>query len=227
VIAAVVLEAEAAKRPHQRHVVDDIDHLAIDRGGLVREFVMQRLASRGEVKHRNHHGAGDGDQTRRHRQADGSDQRDRRDGRDARRQHVPDEHVFDGEDGIRCRGNATCQHSRQTVGKIARRVAGEMTEDVAAQITGHSHKCEAGGPTRDPPQKIIGGDHRHEENECQPYAACVGRPGRQAIDQMLHAILRAYRTSNRCNNSGQNDEMRGRAPAEVAQHERERTISVS
>ena len=61
-VKPVVLEAEAAKRPHQRHVVDDIDHLAIDGRGLVGEIVVQRLAGGGQVKHRNHHRAGDDDQ---------------------------------------------------------------------------------------------------------------------------------------------------------------------
>ena len=73
-VEPVVLVAEAAERPHQRHVVDDVDHLAVDRGGLVGEIVMQRLARRGDAEHRDHHGAGDHDQARRHRQADGSNQ---------------------------------------------------------------------------------------------------------------------------------------------------------
>ncbi len=58
-VKPVVLEAEAAKRPHQRHVVDDIDHLAVDGCGLVREVVVQRLAGGGQAKHRDHHAAGD------------------------------------------------------------------------------------------------------------------------------------------------------------------------
>ena len=75
-VKPVVLVAEAAKRPHQRHVVDDIDHFAVDGGGLVGEIVVQRLAGGGQMEHRNHHRAGDDDQARRHRQTDGSDQRE-------------------------------------------------------------------------------------------------------------------------------------------------------
>ena len=62
-VEPVVLVAEAAKRPHQRHVVDDIDHFAVDGGGLVGKIVMQRLAHGGQMKHRNHHRAGDDDQS--------------------------------------------------------------------------------------------------------------------------------------------------------------------
>ena len=124
-VKPVVLETEAAKCPHQRHVVDDIDHFAIDRCGLVREVVVQGLAGGGQMKHRNHHRASDGDQSARHRQTDGPDQGNRCDGCDARRQHVPDKHVLDGEDGIRCGGDAARQHSRQPVREIARRVTGQ------------------------------------------------------------------------------------------------------
>ena len=226
-VKPAVLEAEAAKRAHQRHVADDIDHLAVDGRGLVREFVVQRLARGGQVKHRDHHGAGDNNQARRHRQADGSDQGNCRDRRDARRQHVPDEHVFDRENRIRSRGNAAGQHSRQPVGKIARRVTGQVTENVAAQIAGHAHEGEARGPAGDPPQEIIRGDQRHEKNECQPYAAGAGRPGRQTVDQIFHAVLRAHRTGDGCNDGGQNDHMRGKTLAKVAQHKWKGPVRVS
>ena len=61
-VEAVVLVAQAAERPHQRHVVDDVDHFAVDGGGLVGEVVMQRLARRGQAEHRDHHEARDHDQ---------------------------------------------------------------------------------------------------------------------------------------------------------------------
>ncbi len=40
VVEAVVLMVEPAERPHQRHVVDDVDHFAVDGGGLVGVVVM-------------------------------------------------------------------------------------------------------------------------------------------------------------------------------------------
>ena len=50
-IEAAVLAAEAAERPHQRHIADDVDHLAVDGGGLVGEIVMQRPAGGGQAEH--------------------------------------------------------------------------------------------------------------------------------------------------------------------------------
>ena len=54
-IEPVMLVAQAAERPHQRHVVDDINHFTVNRGGLVGEVVVQRPACGGHVKHRHHH----------------------------------------------------------------------------------------------------------------------------------------------------------------------------
>ena len=176
-VKSVVLEAEAAKRPHQRHVVDDIDHLAVDGGGFVGEIVVQRLAGGSQMKHRKYHRAGDDDQSSRHQRTHGADQRNCRDSRDAWRQHVPDEHIFNGEDGIGCGRNAAGQHSRQPVGEIAWCMPGQVAEDVATQIPGHAHECETRRPAGDPPQKIIRCYQRHEQNECQPYTARAGRPG--------------------------------------------------
>ena len=226
-VKPVVLEAEAAECAHQRHVVDDIDHLAIDGRGLVGEVVVQRSAGSRQMEHRHDHRTGDHDQARRHRQAHGSNQGDRRNRRHAWRQHVPDEHVFDREHRIRGRGDAAGQHARQAVRKIAWRVSGKMAENVAAQVPCHSHKGEARRPAGNPPQQIVGRDQRHEKNECQPYATRTGGAGRQAVDQVLHAILRPHRTRHRRNYGGQDHHMRRQALAEVAQHKRKRTVCIS
>ena len=58
-VEAAMLAGEAAERPHQRHIADDVDHFAVDRGGLVGEIVMQRPPGRGEAEHQAHHDAGD------------------------------------------------------------------------------------------------------------------------------------------------------------------------
>ena len=58
-VEAAMLARPAAESVDQRHIADDIDHLAVDRGGLVGEVVMQRPAGRGQAEHRDHHDAGD------------------------------------------------------------------------------------------------------------------------------------------------------------------------
>ena len=207
-VEAVVLVVEPAECPHQRHVVDDIDHFAVDGGGLVGEIVVQRLARGGDVEHGDDDGACDDDHAGGHRQADGSNQRDRHNCGDARRQHIPHEHVFHREDGIRGGGDPARQHARQPIDEIARGVAGEMAEDVTAQIAGDAHEGETRRPARDAPQQNVGCDQRYEENECQPYTAAMGRPGGERVDQILHAILRADGTGNGCHNREQYQQMR-------------------
>src|ERR1700675_1015183 len=102
-----------------------------------------------------------------------------------------------------------------------------MTKDVAPQIAGYAHKCETRGPARDPPKEIVGYYQRHEKNECQPDAAAARGARRQPIDKKFDAVLGAYRTGNRCNNRGQDNDMRCKPLTEIAQHECERAIRVS
>ena len=51
-VEAAMLALEPAEGADQRHVADDVDHLAVDGRGLVGKIVMQRLARRGEAEHR-------------------------------------------------------------------------------------------------------------------------------------------------------------------------------
>ena len=50
-VEAAMLAQEAAERAHQRHIADDVDHLAVDGRGLAGEVVMQRPAGGGEAEH--------------------------------------------------------------------------------------------------------------------------------------------------------------------------------
>ena len=226
-VEPLMLVVQAAERPHQRHVVDDVDHFAIDRCRFVGKIVVEWLAGGSQTEHGDHYGAGDHDQSRRHRQAHRSDQCDRSDGRDARRHHVPDEHVLHGKNGVRGCGDAAGQHSWQPIGKIVRRVPCQVTEDVAAQVTGHADEGEARGPARNPPQKVVGADQRDQQNECQPHPGAMRRSGGQSVDQKFNAILRPHRTGDRRHDGQNDDHVRKQSLAEIAQHEPEGTIRIS
>ena len=220
-----MLAAEAAEGAHQRHVADDVDHLAVDGGGLVGEVVMQRPAGGGEAEHQADHDAGDKRQAARHRQADGANQRDRRDRRRAGRQHVPDEHVLDGEDGVRGRGDAARQHAGQAIGEVARRMPGQMAEQVAPQVAGDADEGEIRDPARHPPQQIVGRDQRDEQEKRRPDAARL-RFG-QRVDQELHAVLGADRAGHGGEHRGQDDRMRHRPQPDIAKDEGKRTGGVT
>ena len=50
-VEATMLAPHPAEGVHERQVRDDIDHLAVHRGRLARETVMQRLSSGSQAKH--------------------------------------------------------------------------------------------------------------------------------------------------------------------------------
>ena len=107
----------------------------------------------------------------------------------------PDEHVLQGEDGVRGGRNTTGQRSGHPFGEIARRVPGEMAKQVAAQIAGYGNKGVAGDPTGNPPQQVVRGDQRRKQQQAQPCianAAVDVQPRRKRIHQKLDTVLRAH-----------------------------------
>ena len=218
-VEAPVLAGETAERPHQRHIADDVDHFAVDGGGLVGKVVMQRPPGGGQAEHQAHHDAGEAGKAQSHRQADGANQRDRRDRRHAGRQHVPDEHVLGGENGVRGCGDAADQRAREAVGEIGRRMAHQVAEQIAAQVAADTDEGEIRDPARDPPQQIIGGDQRAEQEERRPHPGgiVIG----QHIDQKLDAVLSADRAHHRDQHRGQDDRMRQRSQPDIAKDESE------
>ena len=216
-VEAPVLAGETGERPHQRHIADDVDHFAVDGGSLVGEVVMQRPAGGGEAEHQAHHDAGEAGKAQSHLQADGANQRDRRDRRHAWRQHVPDEHVLGGENGIRGRGDAANQRAREAVGEIGRGMAHQVAEQVATQVASDADEGEIRDPARDPPQQIIGGDQCAEQDERRPYAGIVVVG--QHVDQKLDAVLRADRAGHRTQHRGEDDGMRQRPQPDIVEDE--------
>src|SRR5438874_11963572 len=103
----------------------------------------------------------------------------------------------------------------------------QMAEYVAAQVAGHPYKCKARRPTSEPPQEIIRSDQRHEQDECQPYSVGAVRAGGQAINEILHPVLCPDRAGHCQDNRGNDDDVRCAALAQVPQHKRKRTVSVS
>ena len=123
-VEPAVFALEAAEGPYQGHVADDVDHLAVDRRGLVGKIVMQRLAGGGEAEHRQDENGRDQHQPRGHLPAHGGEEHDRPGGRHTRRQHVPDEHVLHREHGVGGRRDAAREHSGQALGEVAGRMSG-------------------------------------------------------------------------------------------------------
>jgi len=226
-VEAAPLAAETIEGMHERHVADDIDHFAVDRRRAIREGVMQRPAGRGQVKHDRHHDAADAAQHRGHRQADGGDEADRDERGGAWRQHVPDEHVVDGEHGIGRGGDAARQHARLPAGEVARRVTGQVPEEIASQVAGDGREGATRDPAGEAPEQVIERDQRDQQEKREPDGTAGARAARQRVDQELHAVLGADRAGHRGQHGGQDDGMRNRPAAQIARHEGEGTPGIA
>jgi hypothetical protein len=82
---------------------------------------------------------------------------------------IAKEHVLDGKDRVRRRGDTAGEHSRKPVGEVAVRVAGEVAKKITAQITGDAHECRTRDEAGDTPQQIVRGNQRHKKGESLPH----------------------------------------------------------
>ncbi len=228
-VEPAVLAADAAESPDQRHVADHVDHLAVDRGGLVGEFVVERPTGGCEMPHGHHQDAGKHRQDRRHLQADSRDEPDRDRGRDAGRHHVPDEHVLQRVGGVGRGSDAAGQGAGHAIGKERRCMAGQMAEQVAAQIAGDADEGGTRDPAGQPPKQIIGRDQARKEQEPEPSSggrSCVVQPPGQGIDQYLDTVLRPDRAADRSEDRADDRGMGQRAYPHITEQKRQGTISV-
>src|SRR6202171_5046523 len=100
-------------------------------------------------------------------------------------------------------------------------MAHQVAEQVAPQVAGDTHKGEIRDPARDPPQQIIGGDQRAEQDERRPYPGIVVIG--QHVDQKLDAVLGADRARHRDQHRGQDDRVRHRPQPDIMKDEGEGT----
>ncbi len=224
VIEARMLALQSAERPHERHIPDNVDHLAVDRGGLVRELMVVSCAPGGEAEHPDHENCGDHEQHRRHRSAHGEHKADRENSRKARRQDVPDQHVLDREHGVRGRRDPARQRAGQPVGKVARRMAAQVAEQIAANVPGHLDKGLDADPAREPPEQIVGRDQRDQQSECEPYGGGGGVAAGQRVHQEFDAVLSADRTGDRHQHGGEDHGVGYGSPLQITDKERNRTV---
>jgi hypothetical protein len=83
---------------------------------------------------------------------------------------------------------------------------GQVPEQVAPDVPGDGDEGEIADPARQPPQQIIGGDQRAEQDESRPHAG-IGAV-RQRVDQKFDAVLRAHRTSDGPQDRGEDEGVR-------------------
>jgi hypothetical protein len=98
-------------------------------------------------------------------------------------------------------------------------VAGQVAKEIGSQVAGHLHERIICDPTGHPPQQIVGGDQRNQQDKGEPHRiAAVGRVGK-GINQRLDAILGRDRATDRRQHGGHNDGMRYGPPTQIAPDE--------
>ena len=107
-------------------------------------------------------------------------------------------------------------------GEIARRMAGEMAEQLAAQVAGDADEGMACDPAGETPQQIVGGDQRHQ----QARRPATRRRRRGPADSVStrnftpYCVLTEQPTAP--STAAQNRGMRQHPPAHIAQQEGDR-----
>jgi len=224
-VEADMLARRRAEGADQRHVANHVGQLALDPRRLVGKAVMQGRTRGRQLEQRDDQDRGDAGEDGRHRNAHHREIGDGAGRRHTRRQHVPHEQILDREGGIRGRGDAARERACQSLGEVARRMTGEVPEQLAAQIAAHAHEGMAGNPSAQPPQQIVGRDQGDQDHEGDPDSRM--RPsGGERIDQELDRILGAYGATHGAQDGDEDRGMRQRPAEDIAQQERDRASGV-
>src|SRR5262249_44968405 len=115
-------------------------------------------------------------------------------------------------------------------GEVAGRMPGEMPKQVAAQVAGYRNKGVAGDPARDPPQEVVRGNQRRQEQKAKPSISGVGadvKSPREGVDEDLHGVLRPHRAGDGRDQGNRERGRRARPPPHVASEKRKRAIAVA
>jgi hypothetical protein len=94
-----------------------------------------------------------------------------------------------------------------------------VAKEIGSQVAGHIHERIICGPAGHPPQQIVGGDQRNQQEKGEPHRiAAMGRVSK-GIDQCLDAVLGRDRAYDRRQNGGYNDGMRHGPPTKITRNE--------
>ena len=137
----------------------------------------------------------------------------------ARRQHVPHQHVLDGEQRVGGGRHARGQSAGRRRGEVARRMAGEVAEEVAPDVARDARRRSSCRPSWRPATGRCRprSGPRARRSPARPPRRCA--PARQRVDQQLHGVLRKDRADHRQSHCTKNDCVGFAVPPHVAQEE--------
>ncbi len=161
---ALALAPAGGEGLHRPHVGDHVDQFAADAPAFLGVEAVQ-----GPAAHAQHDHAGGGQgRDRRHsgRQSpvDGREDQQRAEEVDQRRRHLPGQPVEQRAEVPRHGGDAMAERPRQVLLKVAHGLAGEVLEQVGADIHPGRHRGLAADPPADAPEHRLGHDQEQEQS---------------------------------------------------------------
>ena len=206
---------EGLERPH---VGDHVDQLAADRPALARVLAVQGGAAQAE---RDHHAGGDDGKAR-----DGGGQapvdgREDDQGADEvhdRRRHFPGQPVAQGAEVAGHGGDAVPQRPGQLVLEPAHGMAGDVLEQVGADVDARADGHLGPDPAGNAPQHRLRRDQAQEQQQGVLHAVTAAGAG-QSVDEEFHRVLHAHRAGGRAGHQHQQRPEGGSARHEVVGEE--------
>ena len=208
---------------YERHVVDDVEQLAIHPRRLGGVAVMQRPATGGKPEHQPRQQPGEDHQHAGHQRAHDDHQQDREADIQAGRQHVPEGQVLKREHRRRGRRDAARQGARHAVGEIRWRVAGQVPEQVPPEVAGDRHEGVGRDPAADAPRHVVEGDQAAQQPygpPDRPHLAVLVRV--QGVDQEVDRVRRADCATHRQDYRQHDADVLHLVAPDIAEHEGER-----
>ena len=140
-----------AEGAHQPDIADDVGEIAADMRGVTGEALVQMGAvschpADGRAQHPD-----DDQQYRRQMPVDRAEHENAAEHGRARRDGGPCERVLDGPRSIGRRGDAARQCAGKALDEVARTLAGQVIEEIQANISPHCHKSIGRHPAGKPP----------------------------------------------------------------------------
>ena len=186
---SLALAPAGRKRLDGPNVGHGVDQLATGKIGLLRPGTVQGPAPCTVVPHRGDQPRHQDQQHHRHPPIDGEKQDQGPQEIDTRGQDAPGSDLKKRADTLGGCRDPAAQGTGQLVGEEAQSMAGEVFEEVEADVDAGGDHAVGGEQTAKPPEHALQADQHDEQHERPPHPVGIGAGYRHGVDQQAHAIL--------------------------------------
>jgi hypothetical protein len=127
---------------------------------------------------------------------------------ETRWERIPGDGVFRGVDGVGRRTDPAGQHAGLFVRKIGRCVANQIGKKVFPDVPGDRNESACRNPPAHAPEEVVGEDQHNQNKKGALYDPWMTAADTQRINQALDRVLGRECASDRCDNAGQDQDVR-------------------